>query len=441
MTPVDASATFQPYWSTDGTERKSFRPSENYFVLSPPSSYSKRFATKFKKFDTNSDVISIGLDDFNTKLTGIYFAKSKKEFKKAQKSDSAFVYDLKKGKLYFNKNGSSKKFGDGGLIARFEKNTRLNDEKFIFNSGINSTSIPDPMPALAATSPPEATPEPPPEPTPVLEYGETATYTKEENPIYARVYGYGGNTGTYEIALRTVQVAIAEASSLDEDGTYEGSISSEGETDYFEINAGKRDSISLRLTSDSGLYPLLAIVDAQGEVLSELTIHNGYGSSYYDLEKFNLPDSPGSLYLRVKSQLNSSTGGYSINFFSDPSFESKKTYAPVFNGDGSYQGSILGLGETDYFKISDDTGDIISLSLTSNDELYPLLAIVDADGKTIPSISKPNGYGANNYDMKLFEFPSSVEPVYLEIRTQNDSYIGEYTLYLVRRLEQISKMK
>ena len=151
MTPVDASATFQPYWSTHGTDKKSFRPVESYFVLSPPSSYSRRFSTKFKTFNVNSDTISINLDDFNTKLTGIYFAKSKKEFKKAQKSDSAFVYDMKKGKLYFNENGRAKKYGDGGLIARFAKKTRLNHDNFIFNSGFNSTSIPDPTPTSSAT--------------------------------------------------------------------------------------------------------------------------------------------------------------------------------------------------------------------------------------------------------------------------------------------------
>ena len=108
------------------------------FSLTPPSSYRTKFATKFKNFNSNSDLISINLDDFNTTLTGIYIAKSKKSFKKAQKSDNAFIYDFKKGKLYFNENGSAKKYGDGGLIASFRKKTRLKDKNFTFNGGFKS---------------------------------------------------------------------------------------------------------------------------------------------------------------------------------------------------------------------------------------------------------------------------------------------------------------
>ena len=100
----------------------------------------------FKNFNAKSDVISIDLSDFNTTLTGIYIARSKKEFKKAQKSDSAFIYNWKNGRLFFNENGSAKKYGDGGLIARFAKKTRLNEENIIFNFGIPSTSTPDPTP-------------------------------------------------------------------------------------------------------------------------------------------------------------------------------------------------------------------------------------------------------------------------------------------------------
>ena len=136
----------QSYSSVGKLDRKSFKPSGSDYILSPPSSYSKRFATKFKNFNAKSDVISIDLSDFNTTLTGIYIARSKKEFKKAQKSDSAFIYNWKNGRLFFNENGSAKKYGDGGLIARFAKKTRLNEENIIFNFGIHSTSTPDPTP-------------------------------------------------------------------------------------------------------------------------------------------------------------------------------------------------------------------------------------------------------------------------------------------------------
>ena len=44
--------------------------------------------------------------------------KNKKEVKtKLAKQDFDFLYDHKKGGLYFNENGADKGFGDGGIIA------------------------------------------------------------------------------------------------------------------------------------------------------------------------------------------------------------------------------------------------------------------------------------------------------------------------------------
>ena len=37
--------------------------------------------------------------------------------KKLAKQDFDFLYDEKKGGLYFNENGADKGFGDGGIIA------------------------------------------------------------------------------------------------------------------------------------------------------------------------------------------------------------------------------------------------------------------------------------------------------------------------------------
>ena len=44
-------------------------------------------------------------------------AKNRKMLKMLSKKDMDFLYDQKKGGLYFNENGSKKGFGDGGLIA------------------------------------------------------------------------------------------------------------------------------------------------------------------------------------------------------------------------------------------------------------------------------------------------------------------------------------
>ena len=52
-------------------------------------------------------------------VPGIFaVCKNKKAvMKKLDKQDFDFLYDEKKGGLYFNENGSDKGFGDGGIIA------------------------------------------------------------------------------------------------------------------------------------------------------------------------------------------------------------------------------------------------------------------------------------------------------------------------------------
>ena len=42
------------------------------------------------------------------------------EVNKAAKSKNDFVYDKKKGLLYFNENGKQKGWGDGGLFAKLQ---------------------------------------------------------------------------------------------------------------------------------------------------------------------------------------------------------------------------------------------------------------------------------------------------------------------------------
>ena len=44
-------------------------------------------------------------------------ARNKKALAKLAKKDIDFLYDEKKGCLYFNENGADKGFGDGGIIA------------------------------------------------------------------------------------------------------------------------------------------------------------------------------------------------------------------------------------------------------------------------------------------------------------------------------------
>ncbi len=84
-----------------------------------PKKYKRKFADKITKFNSSEDsleidTVSFGIDSSATFISG----KNKKEVKKQlAKQDFDFLYDQKKGWLYFNENGADKGFGDGGIIA------------------------------------------------------------------------------------------------------------------------------------------------------------------------------------------------------------------------------------------------------------------------------------------------------------------------------------
>ena len=84
-----------------------------------PSYFHKNSADEITSFNPSTDTLetdadSFGIDSSVTFATG----KSKKVvMKNLAKQDVDFLYDKKKGGLYFNENGSDKGFGDGGIIA------------------------------------------------------------------------------------------------------------------------------------------------------------------------------------------------------------------------------------------------------------------------------------------------------------------------------------
>ena len=100
--------------------------------------FSKKNADKIIGFDASEgDTIAVsaiafpGLED----VSDISFAttKSKKELKQLSKDDYDFVYFEKKGRLYFDGNGSVKNWGnsdEGGLVAILKGNPELSDEDF-----------------------------------------------------------------------------------------------------------------------------------------------------------------------------------------------------------------------------------------------------------------------------------------------------------------------
>ena len=84
-----------------------------------PRNFNKKDADKITKFNPSTDILEIHTDSFGIDSSATFAAgKNKKTVKKKlAKLDIDFLYDQKKGGLYFNENGSDKAFGDGGIVA------------------------------------------------------------------------------------------------------------------------------------------------------------------------------------------------------------------------------------------------------------------------------------------------------------------------------------
>ena len=108
-------------WSLEDSIRKDLDNSSdgNENMVYSPEKFKKRFADKITNFNSSTDTLEIDADSFGIDSSATFAAgKNKKAVKKQfAKQDIDFLYDEKKGGLYFNENGADKGFGDGGIIA------------------------------------------------------------------------------------------------------------------------------------------------------------------------------------------------------------------------------------------------------------------------------------------------------------------------------------
>ena len=88
-------------------------------IFKAPTRFNKKSADKITNFNPSTDTLEIDTDSFGIDSSATFASgKNKKKVKKKlAKQDFDFLYDEKKGGLYFNENGSDKGFGDGGIIA------------------------------------------------------------------------------------------------------------------------------------------------------------------------------------------------------------------------------------------------------------------------------------------------------------------------------------
>ena len=86
--------------------------------ITKPSKFKSKFIDKLTNFNPSKDTLSIDSDSFGVGYSATFEAgKNSKSVKKLANKDFDFLYDQKKGGLYFNENGADIGFGDGGIIA------------------------------------------------------------------------------------------------------------------------------------------------------------------------------------------------------------------------------------------------------------------------------------------------------------------------------------
>ena len=101
------------------------------FLFQTPD-FGKKKADKIKDFNYDEgDSIIIDKKIFEVgKTVSLQSVSGKKALKKAFVSNKEFVYDGKKGFLYFNENGKEKGWGDGGLFVKLEGAPELAQSDF-----------------------------------------------------------------------------------------------------------------------------------------------------------------------------------------------------------------------------------------------------------------------------------------------------------------------
>ena len=92
---------------------------DTLITVDQPTKYKKKYIDKITNFNPSTDTLEIDTESFGIDNSATFAAgKNKKKVKKKlAKQDFDFLYDQKKGGLYYNENGSDKGFGDGGIIA------------------------------------------------------------------------------------------------------------------------------------------------------------------------------------------------------------------------------------------------------------------------------------------------------------------------------------
>ena len=102
----------------------------------------------------------------------------------------------------------------------------------------------------------------------------------------------------------------------------------------------------------------------------------------------------------------------------------KEVIGRVLVRNGETDGAIEYPGENDYFLIDQSIAEIIIISLEAGSNLYPMLEVIDADGRIV---SKPHTHDSSVFEMHMLKLNALTGPLKLRVKAQNDR-TGKYKL-------------
>ena len=102
--------------------------------INRPFEFNNKSVDQITNFNRLIDTLKIDIDSFdiNTAVTFASARNKRSVKKKLNKQNFDFLFDEKKGGLYFNENGAEKGFGDGGIIAILKGVPDLTSDNLIF---------------------------------------------------------------------------------------------------------------------------------------------------------------------------------------------------------------------------------------------------------------------------------------------------------------------
>jgi len=102
-------------------------------TIKKPSRFDKKSADKIINFNPSNGKLKIKTKSFGIKDSPSFeSANNKNVLKKLASKEFDFLYDHKKGGLYFNENGAKKGFGDGGIVAILKGGPHLTSKDLMF---------------------------------------------------------------------------------------------------------------------------------------------------------------------------------------------------------------------------------------------------------------------------------------------------------------------